>query len=85
MKREDTLAGKMYLDKLLAIENISRQEEYNLLNMQSTYYLIQGNDNLSLQLEMQMSHLLPFVLYKVDESHTFFFNFHQVQESESGR
>jgi cell division protein FtsL len=72
MKREDTLAGKMYLDKLLAIENISRQEEYNLLNMQSTYYLIQGNDNLSLQLEMQMSHLLPFVLYKVDESHTFF-------------
>lgn len=72
MKREDTLAGKMYLDKLLSIENISRQEEYNLLNMQSTYYLIQGNYNLSLQLEMQMFHLLPFVLYKVDESHTFF-------------
>lgn len=72
MTREDTVKGKMYLDKLLAFENISRQEEYNQLNMQSAYYHTQGNYNLSLQLEKQMLPLIPYLLYQVDESRTLF-------------
>ena len=72
MTREDTVKGKMYLDKLLAFENISRQEEYNLLNMQSAYYLIQGKYDFSIQLEKQMLPLIPYVLYKIDEPRTLF-------------
>lgn len=86
MIREDTVKGKMYLDKLLAFENISRQEEYNLLNMQSAYYLIQGKYDLSIQLEKQMLPLIPYVLYKIDESRTLFsisINYKKLNQADS--
>lgn len=65
-------AGKKYLDTLLSLAHISKEEEYNLLNMQSVYYVTQGDFSRSLQCEKRMMQLLPFIPYHVDGFRTLF-------------
>lgn len=72
MTKENYRAGKNYLDTLMSLKHISKEEEYNLLNMQSVYYDVQGDFHRSLQCEKQMIHLLPSVKYEVDEFRTQF-------------
>lgn len=72
MTREDYNRGKLCLDTLFAFRDMSDEIRYNILNMESAYYDIQGDFNRALQSEKEMQALLPSVKYKVDQFRNLF-------------
>lgn len=72
MTQEDYDNGKFYLDIIVSFKNSSPDIDYQILNMQSTYYSLQGNYLEALQREKQMLRLLPVMKEKPDAFRTFY-------------
>jgi hypothetical protein len=72
MKQEEFLKGKQYLDTLSGYSDLTTEELYKRLNMQSHYYDTQGDFDRSLQTEKQMLLLLPSLRYHVDPFRTYY-------------
>jgi tetratricopeptide (TPR) repeat protein len=64
--------GKLYLDTLLNLKKHVPYIDFNILNMQSVYYDIQGEHEKALQCEKDMVGLLPFQKEKVDNFRTYY-------------
>ena len=64
--------GKLYLDTLLNLKNHVPNIDFNIMNMQSVYYDIQGEHEKALQCEKDMVGLLPFQKEKVDNFRTYY-------------
>lgn len=72
MTQEDYENGKLYLDTITSFKNSSPDIDYQILNMQSTYYSLRGNYPEALQNDKEMLRLLPVMKEKIDTYRTFY-------------